>query len=324
LSGSPYMHSDAGGFAMGKRDPELYTRWLQMSVFSPIFRPHGSVNAPDPSIPQIESEPVFYEEPYQSVLRNFIKRRYALMPYTYQLARKASVEGTPLVRPLFYYNSSDANLFKAEDQYMFGDAFLVAPVLQPGAVSRKVYLPEGIWYRFSDHKAMLGGKWIEEPVQLSDIPVFVKEGSIVPMMPSFNNSADYFNQPLHICYYPSPLPSVYQLYEDDGLTKQSTDSKAFELTTIEATPRGKRLKISVQSNKGVYTQRSESRDITVQIPGLKAPPKKALMNGKAYPIHSIQLRQTKQYGVFWNIATEMLMFDIPQYNGDPLVIEIVL
>jgi hypothetical protein len=171
---------------------------------------------------------------------------------------------------------------------------------------------------------MLGSKWIEEPVQLSDIPIFVKEGSIIPMMPAFNNSADYFQQPLHLFYYPSPLPTVYHLYEDDGITKPTADSKAFEVTTIAAAPRRNKLKISIQSNKGVYAQRNSGRDITVQIPGLKAPPKKAFINGKAYPIHLIQLRQTKKPGVYWNIADEMLLFDMPKYNGDPLVIAIAL
>ncbi|HEX4959167.1 MAG TPA: TIM-barrel domain-containing protein, partial [Lacibacter sp.] len=172
MSGVPAMHSDAGGFAMGQRDPELYLRWLQMAVFSPIFRPHGSVNAPDPNIPQIESEPVFYDEPNKSILRKFVKLRYELMPYVYTLMYEAATKGHPMVRPMFFHDNTDSNLYKATDQYMFGDALLIAPVLEKGATKRKLYLPKGLWYDFFDpSKTYNGGTWMEADVNNESIPV---------------------------------------------------------------------------------------------------------------------------------------------------------
>jgi len=321
LSGAPYMHSDAGGFAMGKRDPELYTRWLQMSVFSPIFRPHGSVNAPEPNVPQIESEPVFYEEPYRSILRNTVKLRYRLLPYTYNLARDASLNGSPLARPIFYHDNTDTNLFKAEDQYMFGDALLVAPVLEKDAKQRELYLPKGDWYAFDDGKKQSGGNWLTVPVNMNHIPVFVKAGSIVPMMPAFNHTAEYFQQPLHIYYYPSKQPSRYQLYEDDGISNNVHASGAFEITTIEVAGQRKAIRMNVFSNKGDYSNRPGHRLLNICIPGLQDVPKKIYLNKQPLVVAKEKKEVgTNVHNAYWDAEKSVLIIQLPRFNGDAVTL----
>jgi oligosaccharide 4-alpha-D-glucosyltransferase len=142
MSGVPYIHADAGGFGGGDVDEELYTRWLQFATFTPVFRPHGTaVGDADPNAKDIPSEPCFHPEPYKSIVRRYINLRYTFLPYNYTLAYEEAKFGKPLVKPLFYYSNTDCNLFKAQDEYLWGDNIIVAPVLDKAATTRKVYLP---------------------------------------------------------------------------------------------------------------------------------------------------------------------------------------
>lgn len=102
MSGVPYIHADAGGFAQGEGDPELYTRWIQFAVFTPVLRPHGTALGDlDPAVKNIPSEGALYDNPYKSIARKYIQLRYQLLPYNYTLAYKQAKFGEPLVRPIF-------------------------------------------------------------------------------------------------------------------------------------------------------------------------------------------------------------------------------
>ena len=280
LSGIPTMHSDAGGFAMGQRDPELYRRWIQMAVFSPIFRPHGSVSDPNPDIPQIESEPVFYDEPDKSILRNFVELRYQLMPYNYTLAYEASIQGKPFVRPMFFYNASDSNLYHATDQYLYGDAFLVAPVLEKGATKRKLYLPAGAWYNFwKPTEKQTGGRWMDVDVTAATIPVFVKAGSIVPMKPVFDNTVHYPDSVLIVHYYAAEGSQTFKMYEDDGSSASSLSKQQFELIRFQTMKKEQHTGMVVSSNGGRYKGKPLSRKLELWIHGIQQP-KNIRINGK--------------------------------------------
>jgi oligosaccharide 4-alpha-D-glucosyltransferase len=271
MSGVPTMHSDAGGFAMGERDPELYLRWLQMAVFSPIFRPHGSVNAPDPAIPQIESEPVFYEEPNKSILRKFVELRYRLMPYVYTLTYEAATKGWPMVRPMFFHDNTDSNLFKANDQYMFGDALLIAPVLEKGAAKRKLYLPKGVWYDFFNPlKTYNGGEWIEVDVTTESIPVFVKGGTVLPMRPLFENTAQYPKDKLILHYYAAEGSQTTTMYEDDGANTKALQTKQFELISMYGMKKENNSAVII-SSKGMYAGKPAQRNVELIVYGIKKP-----------------------------------------------------
>jgi len=272
MSGVPTMHSDAGGFAMGQRDPELYLRWLQMAVFSPIFRPHGSVNAPDPNIPQIESEPVFYDEPNKSILRKFVKLRYELMPYVYTLMYEAATKGHPMVRPMFFHDNTDSNLYKATDQYMFGDALLIAPVLEKGATKRKLYLPKGLWYDFFDpSKTYNGDTWMEADVNNESIPVYVKGGSVIPMKPSFDNTAFYPKDQLVFHYYAAEGNHQYFMYEDDGSTSNAISKNKFELVRLFTSHKPEATTITLNSNGGQYNGKPLQRNAELFVYGIFKP-----------------------------------------------------
>lgn len=236
LSGIPYIHSDAGGFGGGDDEPELYIRWLQFAAYTPIFRPHGTaLGNLEPGVKDIPSEPTFKQEPYKSIARNLIRERYKLLPYNYSLAYQQTAFGQPLIRPLFYYGLTDTNLLYAKDEYMWGDAFLVAPVLQPGALERKIYLPAGEWYSAQTNRIENGGKWITENVTIENMPVFVKAGSFVPRWETttYNNTAAYDREKdISVYYYPSSHSTSFVFFDDNGTDPKSISTKQYQQLTF--------------------------------------------------------------------------------------------
>ncbi|MEP6928042.1 MAG: TIM-barrel domain-containing protein [Ginsengibacter sp.] len=270
MSGVPYIHADAGGYAGGDDDKELYTRWLQFATFTPVFRPHGTAlgNA-DTNAKDIPSEACFYPEPYKSIVRRYINLRYTFLPYNYTLAYEEAKFGRPLVRPLFYYNNTDSNLFKAQDEYFWGDNILVAPVLEKSATERKVYLPESNWYNFFTDEKMEGKKWITEKTDINNIPVFVKEGSFIPMFTNVSpikNTNDYTGKSVTIKYYPSSYKSNYTLFDDDGVTNNTLSKGKFELISFEGKTIADKIDITISSPK---KQSGHSKKIQLIFPGDK-------------------------------------------------------
>ncbi|PLX01571.1 MAG: glycosyl hydrolase [Marinilabiliales bacterium] len=212
MSGLPFIHSDAGGFAQGTKDDELYTRWLQMSCFSPILRPHGS---------GIPSEAVYFNDTTQTIVRNYMKLRYSLLPYIYNVAAAAHIKGYPIVRPLFFEFPDDSETYNANWEYMFGESLLVAPIVEKGQDTIKVYLPQGYdWYDFHTNKKFDGGQWIKQKVELENIPIFVKSGSFISMVEPVNSTDNYKTDILIIKYYlvKAGSNSEQKLYLDDGKT----------------------------------------------------------------------------------------------------------
>lgn len=267
MSGIPYIHADAGGFAGGKGDKELYTRWLQFASFTPILRPHGTAFGDiDPSIKNIPSEGAFYEDPYRSIVRNYIQLRYKLLPYNYTLAYEQAAFGKPLVRPLFFYNNSDSNLYKTDNEYMWGDAFLIAPVLKKGLTEQAVYLPAGNWYQLFTDEKTAGAQWVTAKLALDNIPVFVKEGSFVPMFTSngpVKNTADYTGKNISIKYYPSTQQTSYTLFDDDGHTNHSLEKQDYELIRFDGKEKNKKLMITIApAGKKVL----QARKLSIELP----------------------------------------------------------
>ena len=151
MQGLAYMHSDLGGFAGGDTiDNELYIRWLQYGVFQPIYRPHAQEH--------IAPEPVYQNDTTKEYAKQAIRLRYKLLPYIYNMAHENHVSGKPLMRPLFFEYPDNKLLLTYDSAYLWGDAFLVAPIKQPGVKEMEVYLPEGnTWIDFYSNKSYTGG-----------------------------------------------------------------------------------------------------------------------------------------------------------------------
>lgn len=322
LSSVPYIHSDAGGFSMtGEDDPELYLRWLQFAAWTPIFRPHGTALGTDltpKGVLDLPSEPVFKPEPIVALAKKLIEDRYQLLPYNYTLAWEQSTKGKPLMRPMFYNDTEDENLEKANDQYFWGEAFLVAPVLFKNAIDRKLYLPKGLWYNWYDLSIRQGGRWIKESVTQKHIPVFVKAGSFIPLWKDHGTSIAKYQPdcPLSIQYFPDINSSSYTFFDDDGKSANSLVKKlGCQQIGFNAVPSPNQLNISM---KAVQWPTAFKRKLIVEIPV-------DLMNGKwlyqGKKIKNVQINGQNKTVVDFIIQDNKLLLPI-SFDGKPQKLQI--
>jgi len=208
LSGFPFVGTDIGGFA-GVASPELYTRWLQAAVFSPFMRSHTTFGTP----PQ---DPWSYGSALEEINRRSIELRYQLLPHVYSVMREASVTGIPALRPMFLEFPDDPRTYDLETQFMFGDALLVAPVVEDGARQRAVYLPKGAWFDYWTGERLEGGREITVEAPLSALPVFVRSGHAVFRQPVVQHTGEINERTeLSMVLYPGENARA-ELYEDDG------------------------------------------------------------------------------------------------------------
>lgn len=216
LSGFPVCGADNGGFG-GRCTPELYTRWTQFSAFSPFFRTHYFYVEEC-----VDKEPWAFGPETERVVADFIRLRYRLLPYLYTSVERASRERRPLLQPMVYRHPGERPAQAATLQYYWGDDFLVAPVTEPGAAGRAVWLPAGKWYDFwsSDILESKGEMvWADAP--LDRIPLFVRAGSIVPMMEPAPSTASFPPRDLALdCRLDASGTAEGEWYADDGVTRR--------------------------------------------------------------------------------------------------------
>lgn len=206
LSGMPFIGTDIGGFG-ADTTPELLIRWVEAGCFSPLFRNHcakGSMN----------QEPWLFGEETLTIYRKYVKLRYALLPYFYDLCRECEKTGLPIIRPLVLHYENDINVRNLNDEFMVGKHILVAPVVEQGVRKRMVYLPEGIWYDYWSHAEYQGKQYYIIDAPLDVCPVFVKEGTILPMAPEQMYVGEIENPELILTVYPGS--GSYTHYYDNG------------------------------------------------------------------------------------------------------------
>ena len=210
LSGISFSGSDIGGFT-GEPEGELYARWMQFGVFSPLMRVHSSGDTRD-------REPWTFGSHIEKIARKYIELRYKLLPYIYSVFWENHKYHLPMLRPLALVEQEVTENFARDDEFMYGDKLLVAPVTEKGALSRHVYLPKGTWYNFWDFSVWQGGKSYEVAAPLDRLPVFVKAGSVIPEYPvmQYTGEHDIDEMLLNVYYAANHVKSF--LYEDHGDT----------------------------------------------------------------------------------------------------------
>lgn len=266
LSGLGYMSSDIGGFAVDPEnptDPELYVRWLEMGAFTPTLRTHA----------QLKPEPYHYPE-YEEISKRYIKMRYEWLPYNYTLAYENSAYGLPLARPLNFRGDNPGEKYASIDnEYMWGDEVLVAPVMKQGATGRDVTFPAGQWIDYFDPSVQFPGDttaYVEAP--LDKLPLFVKKGSFIPLYTKeINNVTEYNPQYVTVKYYPSEETTSYTLFDDDRLSPTSLEDDAYQLTTFTGRQEGKNIDISIETNGGKYRGMPYYRHLTFEIDNVDKP-----------------------------------------------------
>ncbi|MGM9858492.1 MAG: TIM-barrel domain-containing protein [Bacilli bacterium] len=172
ISGFPFDGVDVGGFNFDATD-ELLTRFIEANVFAPFLRNHSACGS-------IHQEPWCFSQACLNTYRKMVNLRYQFIPYMYDLAYKAHIDGTPILRPLFYNFPFDENVKEINDEVMLGDNVLLAPILTQGSRSRSLYLPEGKWINYFTHEEYEGGKEYLLHLELGEIGLFIKKGSIIP------------------------------------------------------------------------------------------------------------------------------------------------
>ncbi|WP_305085686.1 TIM-barrel domain-containing protein [uncultured Clostridium sp.] len=174
LSGMAFCGTDVGGFGHDCT-PELLSRWVQVGAFTPLFRNHSTIGSR-------EQEPWAFDKITEDINRKYIKLRYTLIKYLYDMMYKCENSGEPIIRPLLFNYQNDKRTYEINDEFNFGDNILVAPVVEQGARQRLVYLPKGDnWIDYWTGEEHEGGKYIIKDAPLDICPIFIKALSIIPI-----------------------------------------------------------------------------------------------------------------------------------------------
>lgn len=269
ISGLPYWTMDIGGFATEARynaNPmknedqeewrELQTRWYQWGSFLPLFRAHGQY--PQREIFNIAPET---HAAYKSMLY-YNQLRYRLLPYTYSLAGNTYHHNYTMMRGLIMDFAADKNTLKVGDQFMFGPSLLINPVYTYKATNRNVYLPAGQdWFDLYTGKYFEGGQNITAEAPYERIPVFVKEGSILPEGPELQYTAEKAADPITLFVY-AGRDASFTLYEDEGV---NYNYEKGSYTEIPITYNEKTKTIIIGERKGSFTGMLKSRYFQIRV-----------------------------------------------------------
>ena len=213
-TGIPWWTYDAGGFF---RPGDQYTnadyiermiRWIQTSTFLPMMRIHGYMS---------NTEPWQYGKETQRIITDYIHLRYRLLPYIYSEAARVSKEGYTLMRPFVFDFPTDHTALEHLNEYMFGSSLLINPVTEKGVGLWKTYLPNHLpgWYDFWTGQKHEGKQWVDVPVDIEKIPIFIKAGTILPMGEVKQTVSEKKDAPIIFTIYPGADAS-FSLYEDEG------------------------------------------------------------------------------------------------------------
>ena len=279
--GYGYWGHDIGGH-MQKRDhkrltdPEMYTRWLQFGVFTPIFKTHSTQSA------NLERKIWAFPDHFE-YMRDAIRLRYSLSPYIYTMAREAYDTGVSICRPLYYAYPERQESYDCNEEYLFGDRILATAICEPagadGKSAREIWFPPGNdWWDMATHKMERGGSKKTLRYSIDQNPWYVKAGSIIPLagkdIPNLQERSDI----LGILVVPGSGKSSFHLYEDCGDNKDYDSEYAF--TFIEKKRTGNKLSIKIDPREGSYRGMTDSRELYVMLEGVTSLPRSIILNGE--------------------------------------------
>ena len=208
LSGIAWAGVDIGGFA-GDTNAELLARWTEFGVFQPFCRNHTMLETR-------HQEPWAFGDPCDSVCRKMIKLRQRLLPYFYSLFDECHRTGAPILRPLLFEYPADETTYSADDEFLLGDALLIAPISRPGIEHRHVYLPEGTWFHYWSGERLEGPAHILTHAPLGNPAIYVKANTPIPMGPDAAHTGEKPTDPLTLIVYPTEGAGESTIYEDSG------------------------------------------------------------------------------------------------------------
>ena len=269
---------DIGGHMFHKTqkatDPELYTRWLQYGVFTPIFKTHSTK---DPRIERC----IWCFPDHMFLMRDAIRLRYTLAPYIYNAARENYDTGVGMCRPMYYDYPESDKAYETPEQFMFGNDILATTITQPvdsitGLAPRTIWFPEGAWFDCATGSMYEGGRTEELHYTLAENPHYAKAGSIIPMNPATVKNLQQPCDTLVLTFIPGGDGQLRH-YEDDGMSQQYKTNYA--VTTVSKKQEGNTVRVRISPRKGSFAGASDNRSYELRFPAV-FPPKSVKVNGK--------------------------------------------
>ena len=229
LSGVPLWGTDIGGFyGTAEYTGELFVRWFQFAAFCPLFRSHGrnwhlhlpwgwdgGDGGPQETANFTPDPAELHNAQVEPICRKYLELRYRLMPYIYTMLRDAQETGMPMMRALWLHHPDDPAAVARGDEYLWGRDLLIAPVVEKGATTRRMYLPKGDWVDFWTNERMAGGREIERVIDLGLVPMYVRAGAVIPTGPIKQYVDEPSDAPLELTVYPG-ADGTSSWYDDDG------------------------------------------------------------------------------------------------------------
>ena len=269
---------DIGGHMFHKTqkatDPELYTRWLQYGVFTPIFKTHSTK---DPRIERC----IWCFPDHMFLMRDAIRLRYTLAPYIYNAARENYDTGVGMCRPMYYDYPESDKAYETSEQFMFGNDILATTITQPvdsitGLAPRTIWFPEGAWFDCATGSMYEGGRTEELHYTLAENPHYAKAGSIIPMNPATVKNLQQPCDTLVLTFIPGGDGQLRH-YEDDGMSQQYKTNYA--VTTVSKKQEGNTVRVRISPREGSFAGASDNRSYELRFPAV-FPPKSVKVNGK--------------------------------------------
>ena len=279
--GYGYWGHDIGGHTFKVResqtDPELYLRWLQYGVFTPIFKTHCTKNS------NIERR-IWQFPDHMFYMRDAIRLRYTLAPYIYNAARQTYDTGIAMCRPMYYYYPEADQAYDMKEQHMFGDDLLVTAVVKPvdaltGVAERTIWFPEGEWFDMASGRLIEGNQTLKLNYTLAENPYYARAGAIIPMNPPTVKSLQQSCDTLVLTFVPGGDGEL-SLYEDDGLSKDYAENYATTMVTKRETQTS--IRVVISAREGGYKGALESRKYELRFP-CRMPAKSVKVNGVEVP-----------------------------------------
>ena len=272
----PYISHDIGGFHGGKIDFELYARWLQFGTFSGILRMHSAHENPREGNLRM---PWFYGKPGIELMRRYFTLRTQLIPYIYSYAWLAHTDAMPILRPLYLEYPQLEEAYRHPHEYFFGEQLLIAPVLHPGG-EQTIYLPPGDWRDFFTGKRCQGGTTFSAHYRVTEVPVFVREGAIVPeqAVSDYSDAKPLDRLVLHVY---GPGNGSFDLYEDNGVSLDYEQQHAHTALTHTSGSDGLG-RLVIDPTQGTYPGQPPARSYELRI-HTDARPSSVSVNDRATP-----------------------------------------
>ncbi len=244
--GYSWWSHDIGGHLSGVRDDELYLRWVQFGVFSPILRLHSTQNE------YLGKEPWKFSKSTEILTKEFLRLRHKLIPYIYTANHLTHTKGVPLMKPMYYDYPHSQEAYEAKNEYMFGSELIVAPITEKTSdktnmATAQVWLPEGRYTDIFNGRVYTGGRVVPMSRDMSSIPVLAKEGAIIPLADDCESNNWKNPEKLEVLIYRGN--GNYSLYEDDGETNAYKDG-CYALTSFSIKENGKDLSFTVMPAEG--------------------------------------------------------------------------